>query len=251
MKKKLNILLFTLCCAGVSIAQTEPPQALFQAINEYLNDGESLKRNLMGNRLDTTINPSEVAVGTPIEVYHFSKDIYNNLTNCDTVRKLLEPTMSWIFALTVRGLYLFEVQFSYKNGTCAWERTGGRRPGWNEIRTAYPETSGIFPIIIIYSTDRYVHFPLVNNYNLTLVTDSCYREMLLKGQRRLSEVNKLPNLNADIKANQKLELDEINDRISITTNNYRYLNNVKKVLQYLKNNRNREIILSNRPRGLK
>ena len=228
MHKNIHVLLIIWGCFGLGFSQQKPPKALFVAINQYLNDGESLTRNLKGLGLDASIRVEEVDVGIPAEIFVFkgwkNKDFADRLNTSAPVMSIIESTGSWEFSLKARGQYLFGVEFECKNGICEWATTGGSKAAWKEVKAAYPDSSGINPLIIRHGRKTFLHFPQINKYNLTLLTDSSYRAML-KNEWRDSNAKKGQNI---------VNFLEIDGLLSTTTDSYAILADSKKTLKYLK-----------------
>lgn len=88
--------------------------------------------------------------------------------------------------------------FDNSNGKWVWAGTWGRRKACEEIREMYPESTGIRPVIIQGVRGwGYVHFPHINDHNLTLLATKKDRENIN------AKLNSIELQNED-----KLELQE-------------------------------------------
>ncbi len=228
MKKNFTILFLVLYFFSIGNAQQAVPRELYKAMTDYLNDGESFKRNLIGiGKFDTSIQASEVEIGVPIAIYSFKKSIIESnfiLTDStDSVMSLIQPTGNWQFFLRARDKYLFGVQFHCDNANCEWVMTGGDRQDWKEVRDAYPESTGIDPIIIKYGRTNFIHFQQISKNNLTHLTSTFYRNELKKELKKSKE-------KGFTESNNFLEIDCL---LKSSTDSYKKLIDKKNVLSYL------------------
>lgn len=253
MMKSLYTFILLLCFCGICLSQQEVPQALYNAIYSYLNDGTSVKRNIRGLGLDTTIQVSEITIEKPVEIYQFKicdKAYCFENNNIDTtVESLIESTGYWEFSLKARGKYLYIVKFYYKNGKCDWVSSGGNLNSWSEVKLEYPESTGIQPILIKNSGNYYLHFPQLSNHNLTLLTDRIHRAQVKK---QISELrNKKEGTSNEYKNKIENELDSHEGLLSTMTDSYKNLVDSRIVLSYLKNQKKWESKWPEMKRGVK
>jgi hypothetical protein len=244
MKKKFIVLIAALCCVGVGFAQQEVPKGLNKAIQLYLSDG-LFKSDLKILLSDTKTQLSDVVVDVPIPYYIFkgqerSRDFIDSINIEDSVMSLIKPTGIWLVSFSARGAYLFSAEFARNNGV--FKRGQATvKTAWAEVRAAYPQGSGINPIIIQEDYDvNYLHFPDINPNNLTLMTNDESRKFLKKEWRSLKSMKEKKNQLVD-------EFQESDGRLSTTTSSYKYLVDSRTTLRFLKEqNKRRKSNLSKR-----
>jgi hypothetical protein len=227
MKKIITILILTACCVGLGHAQQKVPVGLYKAMNDYLKEGNSLKRSLGYEGLDTTIQVTEIEIGIPIENFIFKEVVrkghYDSINIEDPVMSLVEPSGFWEFYIKARGEYLCAVQFYNKHGNWEWASTGGV-DDWPKVRSAYPEYSGINPIIIKTGRGQYIHFPAINEHNLTLMLNKTMMAMYKNDWNTLK----------DSKDRNEDEFQKIDGLLSTTTASYKSLCDSRRVFQLFK-----------------
>ncbi len=182
---------------SVNAADNDIPKGLYDALHSKLK--KDLKQELSSFGFDTTIDITEIDPGVPVENYHL-KDI-KQIDSIDInapVMSLVESDNSWCFYLKARRKYLMTMLFDNSNGKWVWAGTWGRRKSWEEIRERYPESTGIRPVIIQGVRGwGYVHFPHINDHNLTLLAQTKDRENI---KRKLESI--------ELQHVDKLELQE-------------------------------------------
>ena len=229
MKKRIQALIFALCCAASSFGQGgQVPPGLHEAMRKKLEGwGPHLKMLLKSNGLDTTIQVAEIDCGTPVQIYYFrnwDKPHHLDSISVDApVMSIVEPSGHWEFSLRARGQYLIGVKFFDKDGTWDWVSAGGTKTAWAEMRKVYPESSGVHPIIVYHAHRKYLHFPQKGEHNLTMLCDSAFRNSL---KRELRDLKDAPG--------RAEELQETGQMLQATTDTYSVLVDSRRTLQYLK-----------------
>lgn len=209
------------------------PQGLYDALYSVLNEGDYLKRNLQRRGFDTTIAISEIDPGIPVEYFHLKKDpkkdAIDQIIEIDDnapVMSLVEPSGSWLFHVKARGKGVFSVNIVNENGKWVWAGTWGPSRAWEEVRAQYPESTGIKPVVIIGPTNRaYVHFPHINDHNLTWMVAKDSRDKIK---------HKLQSMNRE-KLNE-MDVQELEDQARVLSNSYDSASIVdsKETLRYFK-----------------
>ena len=123
---------------------------------------------------------------------------------------LVEPSGSWLFYIKARGQWLFTVNFMYKNEKWVWAGTWKSNKAWEEVRAEYPESTGVRPVVIIGPPNRsYIHFPHVNDHNLTWMIA---KELRDKFKKQLQPENRIKLTENKVK--------ELEDEISVCSDTY-------------------------------
>ncbi|HEX3018889.1 MAG TPA: hypothetical protein VHP36_01240 [Chitinispirillaceae bacterium] len=176
----LFIVFFIIETGNADAANRDIPEGLYDALYSKLE--KDLKQELSSFGFDTTIDIKEIDPGVPVENYRFRGIKQFDSIDIDApIMSLVESAGTWEFFLRARGNYIISILFDKLNGNWVWAGTGGRRPAWEEIREAYPESTGIRPVKIQGARGwGYVHFPHINNRNLTLLAEKKDREKIQK-----------------------------------------------------------------------
>lgn len=231
MKITFTLILLLVFWINYGFAQDKIPAGLYRAIEKYLNDENRFKSDLIGFQLDTNIKVEEIKIGIPIKIYSFKQKVTDDFLEAldfdSPVMSYVKHFGYWVFVLKAREKYLYEVEFCDKNGYFEWVRSGIKEDEWDKIRSTYSETSTT--IIVNTGVGRFLHFPHINNHNLTLITSQNFRNDIRK------ELTKLKNT----KNQDTSEINKTSELLSITTDTYISLADSKTVLRYLKHEINR------------
>ncbi len=171
MRKHLLCLILAAGMAGPSHAR-EVPEGVQRMIDTLLTDsmtdcGLAYTKRVL--HLDSGLQLSDIEAGVPLEKYIFR---YAALDTCDVnapVQELIEPANVWLVPIRTRTKerYLYYVEV-YKKGD-VWKRIGmgeGDRGIWQRLRKAYPESTGVNPILVSYCGQDFLHFPQKGVRNL-------------------------------------------------------------------------------------
>lgn len=194
------------------------PEGLYDALYSVLKEGDHLKRNLRRHGFDTTMDISEIDPGIPVEYFHLKKDPQkgdvDQILNIDVnapIMSLVEPSGTWLFHVKAKGKWAFTVNLVNENGKWVWAGTWGPSRAWEEVRTAYPESTGIRPVVITGPPKRrgYIHFPHINNHNLTWMVSQKSRDKIKK---QLQPENR--------KKLDKKDIQELEDQAAVFSDRY-------------------------------
>jgi len=162
MRKQISIILFLAGIASWCYAQKAPKEVM-EIMKNYVKDSTAEDGFLSAKQWlknVESISAADIEVGEPIQEYRVK---YNMLDSCsDTIsfNELIEPRDYWIFPIRAKERYLYEVMVSKYNSV--WHISGrAELPTdnmWEQFRLAYPESTGINPVLVIDGLSQYFYF---------------------------------------------------------------------------------------------
>jgi hypothetical protein len=176
-----KILLLTVFLTGAAFSQliskivNQVPPEVRKMIDGYIQNsprGFSLKAAQNSLGVDPSLQLTDIKVGSPVEVYYIR---YNALDTCKDdlpLKELLLPANIWTFPVEAHGKFIYDVEIAEgKDGKWFWGGAGELKPNnwWQKLRTSYPESSGISPILIRDNGRQFLYFPQKSSFNLFLI----------------------------------------------------------------------------------
>ena len=107
-----------------------------------------------------SISAADIEVGQPIQEYRVKYNLLDTCADSIPFYELIEPKDYWIFPIRAKDRYLYEVNVSKFEGK--WHISGrAELPAinmWQQMRAAYPESTGINPMLVVDGISKYFYF---------------------------------------------------------------------------------------------
>jgi hypothetical protein len=116
---------------------------------------------------DQTIQAKDIKVGVPFEEFRWSDEKLAQTNDSTSLDSLIVPLGIWNLPILARGKYLYILKVSNFRGP--WEcvqMSKGSANEWQRVRSAWPENSGLDPILINDGIEQLLHFPKKDKYNI-------------------------------------------------------------------------------------
>lgn len=147
------------------------PKAVQSIVDNYVADSTAECGLLFVQRfigVDSTLRTKDIEVGTPLEQYSLRYDVLDTCGVDIPIGRLVMKSNLWILPIRAKGRYIYFVEISKASG--AWRLVGTgellKDNFWDQLRTKYPESSGVRPIIVVASGREFLHFPHLGDHNL-------------------------------------------------------------------------------------
>jgi len=139
------------------------PKEVMEIMKNYVKDSTaefgfvSAKKWLL---LGDSINAADIEVGIPIQQFVVKYSMLHTCSDSIPFNELLEPEDLWIIPIRAKGRWLYEVTLSKASGTWRFSKMNDLLPDnmWKQLRSAYPESTGISPVLIVDGLSKYLYF---------------------------------------------------------------------------------------------
>jgi hypothetical protein len=172
--RMLYLLLIVCTCIYKPGVSNPVPEKLRALIITYTKDSttafgfEGFKSN---NEVEKPLIFNDIRVGSPVEVYYIVNDKLEKLPDSMPVEAFIVPTGRWKAPIYYKGRCAYFISTCQKEQS--WIFCGAEccaiAKEWDKMRKAWPENSGIIPVLIEFGVYTALYFPQKGKHNLTFM----------------------------------------------------------------------------------
>jgi hypothetical protein len=161
--------------AGTKARMDHVPKEVQNVIDNYVGDstvGIGFNESKKGSKADLSIQFSEIEAGVPYQVHVLSGDSLDKADENVFLKDLAKPTDLWEVPIRARGKYIYFIKIAFFEGRFqVVGESSGLEGYWQKIRTMWPESTGLNPILIKAGNADFLYFPQLRNHNLLYFTN--------------------------------------------------------------------------------
>ena len=154
--------------------QSKIPASLQELLDSFQTDTmmifgfHDLKES---NYFDKSVDIKSIKVGPPVEVFDLDESKLESLPENAPVSSYTTQKNYWLVPVYVKGRCVCTVSLYFSSKEQKWKVAETEccaiSGGWEKVRKAWPENKGVDPVVVKWGIEYMLHFPSVNDYNLT------------------------------------------------------------------------------------
>lgn len=154
----------TLWCWAASWCHAQDvPAEIIEIINNYSKDSTAEYGFLFAKKwlhLSSSAQLKDIKIGKPIQEFGVKYSALDTCSDTVSLNEIIEAKDSWHIPIMIGDQPAYELELRKKSGNWRFSKMSDLPTGnmWDQLRFAYPESSGIKPVLVVDGLSKYFYF---------------------------------------------------------------------------------------------